>query len=159
MEKKSKLQKSIEQSVQQYQQQAYQEMVKNLRPSPPILRNALAAFSVGGFICAFAQVFFNLFEQMGLASQEAGTVTMVLMIFIGAFLTGLGVYDEIGKFAGAGSIIPITGFANSMVASALEWKREGFIFGVAAKMFTIAGPVLVYGTLASALIGIIYLLK
>ncbi|MEL7567826.1 MAG: stage V sporulation protein AC [Dehalobacterium sp.] len=145
--------------MQKYQKQKYQTMVNRLKPSPPVLRNALAAFFVGGFICAFAQAFLNIFEQMDLSNKEAGTVTVVLMIFLGAILTGLGIYDNLGKFAGAGSIIPITGFANSIVASAMEWKREGYIFGVAAKMFTIAGPVLVYGILSSVIIGVIYLIS
>lgn len=157
--KKSKLEKSVDNSVQKHQQKEYQKMVKVLAPSPPVLRNALAAFFVGGFICAFAQIFLILFEQMGLNHQDAGTFNIILMIFIGALLTGLGIYDNLGKFAGAGSIIPITGFANSIVASAMEWKREGYIFGVAAKMFTIAGPVLVYGILSSVIIGLVYLLK
>jgi len=144
-------------SLEQFPRQEYQEMVKSLKPSPSYLRNALAAFGVGGFICAFAQAFLNLLMEMGLTKQDAGTVTVVFMILIGALLTGLGVYDNIGKFAGAGSIIPITGFANSIVSSALEWKREGYVFGVAAKMFTIAGPVLVYGIISSVIIGMIYL--
>lgn len=155
--KKSKLEKSVDYSVQKHQQQEYQKMVKGLAPSPPVLRNALAAFFVGGFICAISQVFLIIFAQMGINHRDAGTINVVLMIFIGALLTGLGIYDNLGKFAGAGSIIPITGFANSIVASAMEWKREGYIFGVAAKMFTIAGPVLVYGVLASVIIGLIYL--
>jgi len=142
-----------------YQKQEYQKMVNSIKPSPPVLRNALAAFGVGGFICAFAQVILNLFMQMGLHTQAAGTVTLIFMIFIGALFTGLGIYDNLGKFAGAGSIIPITGFANSIVASALEWKREGYIFGVAAKMFTIAGPVLVYGILTSIVIALISLMR
>ncbi|ATW28348.1 stage V sporulation protein AC [Candidatus Formimonas warabiya] len=145
----------MEKSVQSYRQQEYQAMVHSLKPSPPILKNALAAFSVGGFICAFGQVFFNLFSQMGMNEKDAGTVVIILMLFIGAFLTGLGIYDNLGKFAGAGSIIPITGFANSIVSSAMEWKREGYLFGVGARMFTIAGPVLVYGLLSSAMIGLI----
>lgn len=157
--KKGKLQKSIDYSAQKYQQKEYQIMVNSLKPSPPVLKNALAAFSVGGFICAFAQALLNILVQMGLTNKDAGIATVVFMIFIGALLTGLGIYDNLGKFAGAGSIIPITGFANSIVASAMEWKREGYIFGVAAKMFTIAGPVLVYGILSSAVIGIIYLIR
>ncbi|MCR6545832.1 stage V sporulation protein AC [Dehalobacterium formicoaceticum] len=148
----------IEQAIQQNKEKEYQTMVHNIKPSPPVLKNAIAAFGVGGFICAFAQGILNILLQMGLTNKDAGTVTLILMILIGAVLTGFGIYDNLGKFAGAGSIIPITGFANSIVASALEWKREGYVFGVTAKMFTVAGPVLVYGTLISVLIGIISLI-
>ncbi|MDD2497495.1 MAG: stage V sporulation protein AC [Desulfitobacteriaceae bacterium] len=130
--------------------------MQQLRPKPPVVKNALAAFAVGGFICAFAQAINNVIIQTGLPQKEAGTVVVIIMIFLGALLTGLGVYDNIGKFSGAGSIIPITGFANAIVSSAMEWKREGYLFGVAAKMFTIAGPVLVYGILSSVVIGIVY---
>jgi stage V sporulation protein AC len=155
--KNSRLDSTRAQSSQPNQEQEYQKMVNKLKPNPPYLRNALAAFSVGGFICALAQASINLFLQLGLTTHDAGTATVVLMFLMGALLTGLGIYDDLGKFAGAGSIIPITGFANVIVASALEWKREGYIFGVAAKMFTIAGPVLVYGIITSALIAIIIL--
>lgn len=101
----------------------------------------------------------DLFIQMGLSSKDAGSVLVIMMVFLGAFLTGLGIYNNIGKFAGAGSIIPITGFANSIVSSAMEWKREGHIYGIAAEMFTIAGPVLVYGITASIIIGLVFALK
>lgn len=158
-DKKSKLQKGIETSVLQYQKNEYQKMVNDLKPNPPVLRNALAAFLVGGFICAFAQAFLNIFLQMGFSNKDAGTITLIFMIFIGSLLTGLGIYDNIGKFAGAGSIIPITGFANSIVASAMEWKREGYVFGVAARMFNIAGSVLVYGVLSSVIIGLIFFIQ
>lgn len=150
------LKKEIEDSLQQYKEAEYQELIQQLRPKPPVVKNALAAFAVGGFICAFAQAINNVIIQTGLPQKEAGTVVVIIMIFLGALLTGLGVYDNIGKFSGAGSIIPITGFANAIVSSAMEWKREGYLFGVAAKMFTIAGPVLVYGILSSVVIGIVY---
>ncbi|MDD4752528.1 MAG: stage V sporulation protein AC [Desulfitobacteriaceae bacterium] len=150
------MKKEIEDSLQQYKEAEYQELIQQLRPKPPVVKNALAAFAVGGFICAFAQAINNVIIQTGLPQKEAGTVVVIIMIFLGALLTGLGVYDNIGKFSGAGSIIPITGFANAIVSSAMEWKREGYLFGVAAKMFTIAGPVLVYGILSSVVIGIVY---
>jgi stage V sporulation protein AC len=150
------LKKEIEDSIRPYKQAEYQELVQQIKPKPPVLKNALAAFAVGGFICAFAQAITNVFIQAGLTQREAGTVIVIIMIFIGSLLTGLGVYNNIGRFAGAGSLIPITGFANAIVSSAMEWKREGYLFGVAAKMFTIAGPVLVYGILSSVVIGIVY---
>ncbi|GFR35191.1 hypothetical protein TCEA9_10030 [Thermobrachium celere] len=98
----------------------------------------------------------NFFINMGIPKEEVGYYVATIMVFLGAFLTGIGVYDNIGKFAGAGSIVPITGFSNSIVAPAMEFKREGFVFGVGAKMFVIAGPVLVYGISSSVIVGIIY---
>lgn len=138
------------------EQQEYQKFVKKKLPSPPILKNCIMAFFVGGFICVIGQLVLNFFISRGLSLKEAGAHTSVVMVFLGAFLTGLGVYDRIGKIAGAGSIVPITGFANSIVSPAMEFKREGYVFGLAAKMFVVAGPVLVYGTVVSALVGLIY---
>jgi len=138
------------------EQQEYQKFVKKKLPSPPILKNCIMAFFVGGFICVIGQLVLNFFISRGLSLKEAGAHTSVVMVFLGVFLTGLGVYDRIGKIAGAGSIVPITGFANSIVSPAMEFKREGYVFGLAAKMFVVAGPVLVYGTVVSALVGLIY---
>ncbi|ADL08020.1 stage V sporulation protein AC [Thermosediminibacter oceani] len=141
------------------EQKEYQEFVKNIRPKPPYLQNIIMAFLVGGLICAIGQGILNLYVSLGLErTKEAAAATSVTLIFLGAFLTGLGIYDRIGKNAGAGSIVPITGFANSIVAPAMEFKREGYVFGVAAKMFVVAGPVLVYGITSSAIIGLIYYL-
>ena len=145
-----------DQVKQKLQQESYQQMIKAIKPKQPILRNAIGAFLVGGLICLIAQVINNIFIKVGFAANEASTIALVIMVLIGALLTGLGIYDNIAKFAGAGSIIPITGFANSIVSPALEFKREGFVYGVAAKMFTIAGPVLVYGFISSALVGLVY---
>jgi len=119
-------------------------------------RDALRAFFTGGGICALGQLITQLWLSMGLDKDAAGAACSVTLIFIGAILTGLGVYDKIAKFAGAGTLVPITGFSNSVVASALEFKTEGYILGTAAKMFTIAGPVIVYGVSASVLYGIMY---
>ncbi len=102
------------------------------------------------------QFFNNFFLKMGIPKDEVGTYVSIVMIFIGAFLTGIGVYDKIAKFAGAGTIVPITGFSNSIVSPAMEFKKEGYIFGVGSKMFVIAGPVLVYGISSSVGVGIIY---
>lgn len=143
---------------QQAQQQEYQQLLNGVRPRPPVLKNTILAFLVGGAICAIGQLFWLMFAWYGLNSKEAGTATLLVMIFLSAMLTGLGVYDVIGKFGGAGSIIPITGFANSIVAPAMEFKREGFVFGVGARIFTVAGPVLVHGFLVSTVIGLIYFL-
>ena len=137
----------------------YKKYVDEISPKPKYLKNYTLAFIVGGIICVIGQIINDLYSKVGnLDKIPASTATSITLIFIGAFLTGLGVYDLIGKRAGAGSIIPITGFANAVVSPAIEFKKEGFVFGVAAKMFTIAGPVLVYGIGSSVIIGIIYYL-
>ncbi len=138
------------------QQIMYQSTALRSAPQPTLVKNVMMAFLVGGTICMFGQLIMNQFLQGGLGKTEAGAATSTLLVFLGALLTGLGYYDEIGKVAGAGSIVPITGFANSIVSSAMEFKREGFIYGVGARLFTIAGPVLVYGTLVSMLVGLIH---
>ncbi len=134
----------------------YKKYVKKKTPKPSYFKNSLWAFMVGGAICAFAQFVFNLVKSFGLDKTDSNTVTVITMVFLGAFLTGVGIYDKIGKRAGAGSIVPITGFANSIVSPAMEFKREGYVFGVGAKMFILAGPVLVYGFGSSVIIGLLY---
>lgn len=135
----------------------YQRLVARLSPKSEMGKGLLRAFVVGGAICVCGQLINDLVTQLwSLDKVSAATLTSIILVFIGAFLTGIGVYDKIGKYAGGGSIVPITGFSNSIVASAMEFKREGFVTGVGAKMFTIAGPVLVYGIGASVLAGIIY---
>ena len=134
----------------------YKALAEQYTPKPTIVKNVVRAFVVGGIICAIGQVIINLFVTYGLGRPEASTAATATMIFLGALLTGLGVYDEIGKFGGAGSIVPVTGFANSIVAPAMEYKREGYVLGVGAKLFTIAGPVLVYGIATSIVVGILY---
>lgn len=143
-------------SNQNEQQKLYQDKFNKINPKPPILKNVLWAFFVGGLICTIGQFVQNYFAGAGFGKKEAGAITSVVMVFLGAFLTGLGIYDEIGKRAGAGSIVPITGFANSIVSPAMEFKREGYVFGIGAKMFVIAGPVLVYGAITAFFIGFLY---
>jgi len=133
----------------------YQNLVNQTKPKPPLLSHCLWAFAVGGLICVIAQGMLNYFQFRGMDQINAGSAVAVIMIFLGALLTGIGVYDKIGEKAGAGSIVPITGFANVIVASAMEYKREGYIFGVGAKIFSIAGPTLLFGFTASVLIGLI----
>ncbi len=133
----------------------YQNLVNRVKPKPPILVNCLWAFGVGGLICVIAQFIFDYLLRLGMVKVDAASATSIIMIFLGALLTGLGVYDKIGQKAGAGSIVPITGFANVIVASAMEFKREGYIFGVGARIFSIAGPTLLFGFAASVLIGLI----
>jgi stage V sporulation protein AC len=136
----------------------YENYIKNKIPKPNTIKNCIWAFIVGGLICDIAQFILNIAKSQGYSKDIASSITSISMVFLGAFLTGLGIYDRIGKFAGAGSIVPITGFANSMVSPAMEFKREGFVFGVGAKMFSVAGPVLVYGISTSIIIGLIYYL-
>lgn len=136
----------------------YQEYVKKKIPKPPYLRNAIRAFLTGGIICLVGQIIRNMLFSFGLNENQVVTGTAIILVFIGSLLTGLGVYDKIGKFGGAGAVIPITGFANSIVSTAMEYKREGYIFGVASKMFTIAGPVLVYGIGGSIVVGLLYII-
>ncbi|MDP4117563.1 MAG: stage V sporulation protein AC [Bacteroidota bacterium] len=133
----------------------YDGLVQRIKPKPPVLKNCVWAFTVGGLICVFAQLIMNYLISKGMPKIEASSATSVIMVFLGALFTGIGIYDELGKRAGAGSIVPITGFANSIVAAALEFKREGYIFGVGARMFNIAGPTLVFGFILSALVGLI----
>ena len=134
---------------------AYQEYVDKKTPNSPILKNCFNAFWVGGLICTIGQIILNICKERGFDTQASGTIVSILLIGIAAFLTGLNLFNKIGKFAGAGSLIPITGFANSIVSPAMEYKSEGYVMGVGGKMFTVAGPVLVYGISASVLIGII----
>lgn len=135
--------------------QKYSDYVDKKSPNSPILKNCFNAFWVGGLICSIGQIIFDFCKYKGLETQSANTVVAIILIGIAAFLTGLNVFNKIGKFAGAGSLIPITGFANSIVSPAIEYKSEGYIMGVGGKMFTVAGPVLVFGISASVIIGII----
>ncbi len=137
-------------------QKKYGEMVKAASPNSKLGVDCVKAFIVGGIICILGQFITNILLNYGLSKDSASMYTTIILIFLGVLLTGLGVYEKLGKFAGAGSIVPVTGFANSVAAPAIEFKKEGFIFGVGAKMFIIAGPVVLYGTLTSILVGIIY---
>lgn len=134
----------------------YGELVKELSPNSPIGKDLFHAFWIGGTICAIGQAVMNFWSWTGLGTEDAGTATSVTMVFFGALLTALSVYDNIAKHAGAGTLVPITGFSNAVVSPAMEFKSEGFVLGMAAKMFTIAGPVIVYGVLASVAYGIVY---
>ncbi len=134
----------------------YQDYVNSIAPKSPIWKNMFNAFWTGGLICCLGQLLMNGFSALGLNEDLAGTATSVSLILLSAVLTGLAVYDDIAKIAGAGTLVPITGFANSISAPAIEFQTEGIVLGVCVKMFSIAGPVLVFGTVASAIYGLIY---
>ncbi len=134
----------------------YGKLVEELSPKSPMGWDCVAAFVVGGAICTLGQVLINLYAQFGLEKQDASTAASMSLVVLSALFTGLSLYDNLAKYAGAGTLVPITGFANSIAAPAVEFKTEGFILGVGAKMFTIAGPVIVYGVSASVVYGLIY---
>lgn len=136
--------------------QEYSQMVKMASKPSPKLRDFVLAFISGGFVCVIGQLFFELYTSFGIAELEARGLVCVSLIFIAAALTAIGVFDDIARFCGAGVLVPITGFSNAVTSPAIEFKKEGFVLGVGAKMFTIAGPVIVYGTVASVVYGVIY---
>ena len=143
---------------QRFDAKAYQEEVKRRTPKSPAALQCLKAFLVGGLICVLGQGLHDLALLLNLSDQDASTASSMALIFLTALLTGVGVFDRIASFAGAGTVVPITGFANSIVAPAMEYRPEGFVLGVGAKLFTIAGPVLVYGIASSVVVGLISLL-
>lgn len=134
----------------------YGKLVSEMAPKSPMGRDCLNAFLIGGIICTLGQVFVNGYTNLGLDKDAAGAAGSMTLVALSALLTGLSLYDDIAKHAGAGTLVPITGFANSIAAPAVEFKTEGFVLGVGAKMFTIAGPVIVYGLAASMVYGLIY---
>lgn len=135
--------------------QDYGKLVNEKSKPSPIWKNMIWAFVVGGLICCIGQAFQEMYQNMGLIQQDASTATTITLVLLAALLTGLGIYEKIAKHAGAGTLVPVTGFSNSIVSPAMEFKSEGYVTGMAAKMFTIAGPVLVFGLGASVVYGII----
>ncbi|MDL2258888.1 stage V sporulation protein AC [Eubacteriales bacterium OttesenSCG-928-K08] len=136
----------------------YQQRVKELAPKSKTAQMLIKAFLVGGLICCIGQAIRDFAQfTLKLPEKDVGTFTSIFLVFLGGLLTGLGVYDKIGKFAGAGSVVPITGFANSVVAPAMEHRSEGLVLGVCANLFKLAGPVLVYGVGSSIIVGLLYL--
>lgn len=136
--------------------QEYQKYVDKKSPNSPIIKNCFNAFWVGSLICSIGQLIYFFCTYKGFDDTSSNTIVSISLIALSAFLTSLNIFNKIGKFAGAGSLVPITGFANSIVAPAMEYKSEGYVFGVGAKMFTVAGPVLVFGISASILAGLIF---
>ena len=134
----------------------YEKLVDSMSPRSPIGRDCFNAFWIGGLICALGQLFINLYTRWGMEQQDASTAASMTLVALSALLTGLSLYDDIARHAGAGTLVPITGFANAIAAPAVEYRTEGMILGVGAKIFTIAGPVIVYGVTASVVYGVIY---
>ena len=137
----------------------YAKLVESMAPKSPMGKDCLMAFLIGGLICTLGQLIMNGYLALGLAEEAAGPAMSMTLVVLSALLTGLSLYDNIAKHAGAGTLVPITGFANAIAAPAVEFKTEGFILGVGAKMFTIAGPVIVYGLAASVVYGFLYWLS
>ena len=138
--------------------QEYQRYVQEKAKKSPIVKDTALAFVIGGLICVLGQAIQNGWAAAGLSQQDAGTATSCTLVFLSALLTGLNLYNKIARFGGAGTLVPITGFANAVVSPAIDFKSEGFVTGMAAKMFTVAGPVIVFGTLASVIYGIVLML-
>ena len=136
----------------------YGEFVQARAAKSPIIKNCLFAFVIGGAICTLGQAIMDSFSALGLEKTDAGTATSVALVALSALLTGLNLYNKLGRFGGAGTLVPITGFANAVVSPAIDFKTEGFITGMAAKMFTVAGPVIVFGVTASVVYGVILML-
>lgn len=133
----------------------YSKLVKRHRPGKPKLRNFIMAYLVGGLICAFGQVLINTLMAYGMAKDAAVPMTSIILIFLGVLATGFGIYDELGQFAGAGAAVPVTGFANAIASPAIEFRQEGWILGLGAKMYVVAGPVLTYGMVTAFLMGVL----
>lgn len=138
--------------------EAYQKYVQERAKPSPIVKDTLLAFVIGGLICVIGQLIQNGWSAAGLGKEDAGTATSCTLVFLSALLTGFNLYNKIARFGGAGTLVPITGFANAVVSPAIDFKSEGFVTGMAAKMFQIAGPVIVFGTLASVIYGIVLML-
>ena len=136
----------------------YQQYVKQRSPRSPIVKDVALAFIIGGLICVVGQLIQNGWGAAGLSKEDAGTATSCSLVLLSALLTGLNLYNKLARFGGAGTLVPITGFANAVVSPAIDFRSEGFVTGMAAKMFTVAGPVIVFGTLASAIYGVILIL-
>lgn len=138
------------------QQQQYKEYVNQVTPKHNVLLNMLKAFLLGGLICVIGQIIYNLFEMKGLQADECSNWASMLLVLLSVLLTGTGIYPRLAKWGGAGALVPITGFANSVAAPAIEYKKEGQVFGIGCKIFTIAGPVLLYGIFTTWVLGVLY---
>lgn len=151
-----KLQTILNTNDKNTQSELYKEYVKEVTPTKSLPANMIKAFFVGGAICCLGQLLINIFIDQGMNDDDAAMWTSICLILLSVISTGFGLYSKLGEFAGAGSLVPITGFANSVAASAIEFKKEGQVFGIGCKIFTIAGPVILYGIFVSWILGIIY---
>lgn len=162
MNKKENEKKTIKEVVNEknptIRDQKYNEYVTSITPKHNWILNMCYAFLMGGVICTIGQIFTNIYMSMGVGKEKAALYDIVTLVFLSVLLTGLGIYPKLAKFGGAGTIVPITGFANSVAAPAIEFKKEGQVFGIGCKIFTIAGPVILYGIFSSWVLGIIYLI-
>lgn len=154
--KLSSLDKAINSGDKQIQTEEYDAYVKQVTPTKSLPANMFKAFIVGGIICCLGQFITNMLMSSGMNNDDTAAWTNIILIALSVILTGFGLYSKLGEFAGAGSLVPITGFANSVAASAIEFKKEGQVFGIGCKIFTIAGPVILYGIFSSWVLGIIY---
>ena len=136
----------------------YKQYAENHAERSPVVKNTAKAFFVGGIICAVGQIYFEIYTALGVEKTQAYTLASVTLVLISVVLTGLDIYDNLAKFGGAGTLVPITGFANAVVSPAIDTKAEGYVLGVGVKLFTVAGPVILYGTLASVVYGALYVL-
>ena len=146
----------LENNSMQPNKEKYVAYVKRHAKKSPVLQNCFRAFWVGGLICAFGELLSILFRLAGLSTKSSASLVTITLICIAAFLTGVGIFDSIGKYAGAGTLVPVTGFANAVVAPAIDCKSEGLILGVGAKIFTVSGPVILYATISGCLFGVVY---
>ncbi|MFA9464253.1 MAG: stage V sporulation protein AC [Velocimicrobium sp.] len=156
MKEKTKISDVLKESDEKRRNKKYNQYVKDVTPTHNMLVNLLNAYWVGGLICVIGQFLINWFMSMGVDKESAGAYNILILVGLSVLLTGLQIYPKIAKMAGAGTIVPITGFANSVAASAIEFKKEGQVFGIGCKIFTIAGPVILYGIFSSWILGLIY---
>lgn len=153
---KSPISQVLSEQDQTIRNEKYNQYVKEVTPKFSVTKNTIKAFLVGGLICTLGQVFINYYKSLGAGEEAAKSYNTLTLVFLSVLLTGLGVYQKLAKFGGAGTLVPITGFANSVAASAVEYKKEGQVFGIGCKIFTIAGPVILYGIFTSWVLGVIY---
>lgn len=153
---KSPISQVLSEQDQTIRNEKYNQYVKEVTPKFSVAKNTIKAFLVGGLICTLGQVFINYYKSLGAGEEAAKSYNTLTLVFLSVLLTGLGVYQKLAKFGGAGTLVPITGFANSVAASAVEYKKEGQVFGIGCKIFTIAGPVILYGIFTSWVLGVIY---
>lgn len=154
--KKESVSKVVREQDTQKRNQMYNQYVKETTPTFSVFKNSLKAFIIGGIICTLGQAFIAYYQYLGAEEEAAKSYNTVTLVFLSILLTGLGLYQKLAKFGGAGTLVPITGFANSVAAPAVEYKKEGQVFGIGCKIFTIAGPVILYGIFSSWLLGLIY---